>query len=70
MTIAQDWASGPGRMAQLSELEKIYLTASIDQRRREEQAEPCHRTRRMRTVIGALAILLVVVVLVVGSIVF
>lgn len=70
LTIAQDWASGPGRMAQLSELEKIYLTASIDQRRREEQAEPCHRTRRMRTVIGALAILLVVVVLVVGSIVF
>lgn len=69
LTIAQDWASGPGRMAQLSELERTYLKASVDQRRREEQAEPSRRTRRMRTVVGALVILLIVVVFVVGGIV-
>lgn len=69
LTIAQDWASGPGRMAQLSELERTYLKASVDQRRNEEQAAPWRRTRRMRTVVGALAILLVLVVFVVGGIV-
>ena len=69
LTIAQDWASGPGRKAQLSESERTYLKASVDQRRREEQAEPSRRTRRMRTVVGALVILLIVAVFVVGGIV-
>jgi transcriptional regulator with XRE-family HTH domain len=67
LTIAQDWASAPGRMAQLSELERTYLKASVDQRRREEQAESCRRTRRMRTVVGALVILLIVVACVCGT---
>ncbi|HSZ30548.1 MAG TPA: helix-turn-helix domain-containing protein, partial [Pseudonocardiaceae bacterium] len=63
LAIAQDWAAGPGRKAQLSVLEKAFLKASIDQKQRQQQAER-RRTRRLRTSVGVLA----VVALLAGSI--
>ncbi|MGH3801114.1 MAG: helix-turn-helix domain-containing protein, partial [Pseudonocardiaceae bacterium] len=62
LAIAQDWAAGPGRQAQLSALEDGYLEASIDQKQREQQAER-RRTRRLRKSVGVLAMSLVVALL-------
>jgi WD40 repeat protein/transcriptional regulator with XRE-family HTH domain len=55
LAIAQDWAAGPGRQAQLNAVEKAYLKASIDQKQREQQAER-RRTRRLRKTVGVLAV--------------
>jgi WD40 repeat protein/transcriptional regulator with XRE-family HTH domain len=65
LAIAQDWAAGPGRRAQLNASEEAYLKASIDQKNREQQAER-RRTRRLHKAVGVLA----VVVLLAGVIAF
>ncbi|MGH3571639.1 MAG: helix-turn-helix domain-containing protein [Pseudonocardiaceae bacterium] len=59
LAVARTWATTPGRNDQLSALEDAYLSASIDQERREQQAE-WRRTRRLRQLLAALAVLLVV----------
>jgi WD40 repeat protein/transcriptional regulator with XRE-family HTH domain len=66
LAIAQDWATSPGRKAQLSGSEQAYLEESIGQKQREQQAER-RRTRRLRKLVGVLAMSLLVA-LVAGSI--
>ena len=68
LAIAQDWAAAPGRQAQFSTVEKEYLQASIDQQRHEQQTQR-RRTRRLRNLVGVLALSLVVALLA-GSIAF
>lgn len=62
LAIAQDWAASPGRKDKLTELEAVYLQASIEQAQREQQAER-RSTRRLRTLVGVLAMALVVALL-------
>ncbi|MGH7750966.1 MAG: hypothetical protein ACREQ5_40300, partial [Candidatus Dormibacteria bacterium] len=59
LAVARTWATDPGHTDQLSALEDAYLSASIDQEQREQQAE-WRRTRRLRQLLTTLAVLLVV----------
>ncbi len=62
LAIAHDWATDPGRKAQLSALEQAYLDASINQKHHEKHAEQ-RRTRRLHALVGVLVISLVVTLL-------
>jgi WD40 repeat protein len=65
LALARTWASAPGHGDRLSPLENAYLDASIDQEHREQHTEQ-RRTRRLRTSVTALAVLLIVALLACG----
>ncbi|MGH3809693.1 MAG: WD40 repeat domain-containing protein [Pseudonocardiaceae bacterium] len=62
LAIAHDWATSPGHQDQISGLEAAYLQASTEQKHHEQHAQR-RRTRHLRTLVGVLAISLVVVLL-------
>ncbi|MBV9011062.1 MAG: PD40 domain-containing protein [Pseudonocardiales bacterium] len=54
LAIAREWATSPGCKGRLSAREEAFLTASIDHQHAEQR-----RTRRLRTLVGVLAMSLV-----------